>query len=278
MILYINCCVRSESRTDCLARAVLDKMGEYIELFLPNEKIKPLTEEMLNKRTSLLEAGNLNDHMFDHAHQFVKADKIVISAPFWDCSFPSLLKVYIENIYVVGIVSRYSSDGIPIYYAVKNRKLIPFPDDYLALPESFDLSPGDVISLDIRGKEDISLIAEQIQLFCRGLKIDNKTGMAAALCFEELAVNTIRFGFPKCKKHSCIDLRLVFTKDEMTMRLQDNCPMFDVERYLAQELSSADDKAGARLGLKIISGLVENISYVHSLENNNVIIRFQNYI
>ena len=33
------------------------------------------------------------------------ADKIVIAAPFWDMSFPSLLKVYIENIYTIGIVS-----------------------------------------------------------------------------------------------------------------------------------------------------------------------------
>ncbi len=114
MILYINCCVRSGSRTDRLARAVLDKIGKYTELYLPDEDIKPLTEEMLNKRTELLGSGIMNDHMFYYAHQFANADKIVISAPFWDGSFPSLLKVYIENIYAVGIVSRYSSDGMPI--------------------------------------------------------------------------------------------------------------------------------------------------------------------
>ena len=114
MILYINSCVRSDSRTDRLARAVLDKMGSYTELYLPDEDIMPLTEAALEKRTALLAAGSFDDPMFDYAHQFAEADKIVISAPFWDGSFPSKLKVYIENIYAVGIVSRYSPDGTPI--------------------------------------------------------------------------------------------------------------------------------------------------------------------
>jgi len=114
MILYVNCCVRKESRTDRLARAVLKKMGDYTELFLPAEDIKPLTEEMLEKRTELLEKSAFDDPMFRYARQFANADKIVISAPFWDGSFPSLLKVYIENIYVVGLVSRYGEDGMPV--------------------------------------------------------------------------------------------------------------------------------------------------------------------
>ncbi|MBR1751148.1 MAG: ATP-binding protein [Ruminococcus sp.] len=163
-----------------------------------------------------------------------------------------------------------------LFYAIKCKKPLPSPKDYLALPDSFDLSPGDVISLDIRDTEDIALVAEQIQLFCRGHKIDGKTGMKAALCFEELAVNIINFGFPKCKGQPGLDLRLVFAKDEMVMRLRDNCPMFDVERYIAQEIDGTAGSAELRLGLKMISGLAENISYVHSLENNNVIIRFPN--
>ena len=114
MVLYVNCCVRKESRTDRLARAVLEKMGEYTELYLPSEDIRPLTEEMLEKRTKLLESGQLDDPLFRYAKQFAEADKIAISAPFWDGSFPSLLKVYIENIYAVGIVSRYGADGIPV--------------------------------------------------------------------------------------------------------------------------------------------------------------------
>ena len=114
MILYINCCVRKESRTDRLARAILDKMGDYTELYLPDEDLKPLSKEALEKRTRLLEERRFDDTMLRYARQFAEADKIVISAPFWDGSFPSLLKIYIENIYAVGIVSSYSPQGIPI--------------------------------------------------------------------------------------------------------------------------------------------------------------------
>ena len=114
MILYINCCVRGESRTDKIARAVLDKLGgEYTELFLPDENLQPLSKEHLEKRTSLIENGDYSDNMFNLAKQFAGAKKIVISAPFWDLSFPSVLKLYIENIYVTGIVSKYNSDGTP---------------------------------------------------------------------------------------------------------------------------------------------------------------------
>ena len=112
MVLYINACVRKESRTDRIARAVLKKLGnEYTELYLPDENLQPLSEENLEKRTRLVEHGDYSDGMFDLSKQFAAADKIVIAAPYWDSSFPSVLKIYIENIYITGIISEYSPDG-----------------------------------------------------------------------------------------------------------------------------------------------------------------------
>ena len=114
MILYINACVRTDSRTDKIARALLDKLGgDYIEVYLPDKNLQPLSEEKLEKRTKLVELGDYSDSMFDMAKQFASADKIVISAPYWDSSFPSILKLYIENIYVTGIISEYAPDGSP---------------------------------------------------------------------------------------------------------------------------------------------------------------------
>lgn len=114
MILYINSCVRGDSRTDKIAKAVLGKLGgEYTELYLPDENLQPLSREKLEKRTELIEQGDYNNSMFRYAKQFAAADKIVISAPYWDLSFPAILKLYIENIYVTGIVSEYSENGMP---------------------------------------------------------------------------------------------------------------------------------------------------------------------
>ena len=114
MILYINACVRQDSRTDRIARALLDRLGgEYEELYLPALEIHPLDEEKLSRRTRLIESGNYDDPLFDYAKQFASADTVVIAAPYWDLSFPAVLKTYLENIYVIGIVSEYGADGIP---------------------------------------------------------------------------------------------------------------------------------------------------------------------
>ena len=114
MDLYINCCARDESRTDRLARAVMNKLGgDFEELQLYNENIVPLDKARLDKRTELLARGDYSDDMFRYAKQFAAADVIVISAPYWDLSFPSVLKVYIENIFAIGIVTDYDSNGKP---------------------------------------------------------------------------------------------------------------------------------------------------------------------
>ena len=114
MILYINACVRQDSRTDRIARALLDRLGgDYAELYLPDLDILPLDEVKLNRRTQLIERGQYDDPIFDCAKQFASADTIVIAAPYWDLSFPAILKTYLENIYVIGIVSEYDADGMP---------------------------------------------------------------------------------------------------------------------------------------------------------------------
>lgn len=127
MTLYVNCCAREDSRTELLARAVLENLGgDFEELDLYHEDLKPLTNEALKERTALLEAADYASPSFRYAKQFAGADVIVIAAPYWDLSFPSQLKVYIENIYVTGIVSAYDAAGIPqglcrakkLYYVV----------------------------------------------------------------------------------------------------------------------------------------------------------------
>lgn len=113
MTLYINCCPRINSRTDRLARALLKKLGEYEELRLYDEPIRAMDPQRLPHREELLDRGELDGEIFRYSHQFAAADRIVIAAPYWDLSFPAQLKIYIENIYATGIVTRYGADGRP---------------------------------------------------------------------------------------------------------------------------------------------------------------------
>ena len=121
MILFVNACVRKDSRTKRLANCLLGKLNDDIkEINLEKEKILPLTEESLNFRTKLIESGDFTNPLFNYAKDFAKADTIVIAAPFWDLSFPASLKCYIEAINILGITFGYSSDGVP--YGFCNAK------------------------------------------------------------------------------------------------------------------------------------------------------------
>jgi FMN-dependent NADH-azoreductase len=107
--------VRKDSRTNKLAQHALNKLqGNIEEINLDFEKIVPLYREQLELRDSLIKDKNYNHPMFEYAKQFANADIILMSAPYWDLSFPTILKTYIENINVNGITFSYSEKGYPV--------------------------------------------------------------------------------------------------------------------------------------------------------------------
>ena len=115
--LYIDCCIRGElSRTKQLGEAFLAELqrsGKHdIErLTLMDEPLVPLSNGFFWQREKLLEQGDLDHPRFRYAHQFQQAERIIIAAPFWDLSFPALLKIYIENLCVQGITFDCSETG-----------------------------------------------------------------------------------------------------------------------------------------------------------------------
>ena len=114
MILYINACVRKESRTKRLAECLLAKLDEpYTEVRPADIEFPATKEDYLLKRDQLIAAEAFSDPMFSLAHQFAAADRIVIAAPYWDLSFPAALKQYFEHINVTGVTFKYTPEGIP---------------------------------------------------------------------------------------------------------------------------------------------------------------------
>lgn len=183
-ILYINACCREISRTGELAQYLLSKLsGNVQEINLYEEKISPLNAKLLEDRDNLLQDGKTDDDMFAFARQFAEADTIVIAAPYWDLMFPSVLKVYLENITVCGVTFRYSDKGIPqslckatkLYYVTTAGGFIGdnnFGFDYVrALAKGFfDIENVSCLSaegLDIYGADvdDIMKKAKENMLF-----------------------------------------------------------------------------------------------------------------
>ncbi len=114
-ILFINACVRKNSRTKRLADTLLSKLGgEATEIDLEKEALAPLTQDELSRREALIAAGDYSDPMFRYAGLFAEADALVFAAPYWDLSFPSSVKVFIEHIAVRGLTFGYTDDGAPI--------------------------------------------------------------------------------------------------------------------------------------------------------------------
>lgn len=114
MILFINACVRKESRTYRLAKELLDSLDGVIkEVRLENVQFSVVDEDFINRRETLKNAGKYDDPMFSLGRDFADADTIVIAAPYYDLSFPAMLKQYFEQINVLGLTFTYSESGVP---------------------------------------------------------------------------------------------------------------------------------------------------------------------
>lgn len=115
-LLFVNCCIRKNSRTEKLCRRYLEELGKQEEFELQEINaakldIAPFDEEMLEQRERDIAQGRTDTDKYRLAHAFAAADMIVIGAPYWDCSFPSKLKVYFEHVCVAGITFDFNSDG-----------------------------------------------------------------------------------------------------------------------------------------------------------------------
>ncbi len=116
-LLFVNACIRENSRTEELCRQYLKKIeNEYqIEkVQLSRMNMKPFDAEMLKQREEDISQGKLGTEKYQMARQFAEADRIVIAAPYWDCLFPAILRIYLEHICVTGITFSYGENGMPV--------------------------------------------------------------------------------------------------------------------------------------------------------------------
>ena len=159
MILFINACVRTQSRTKKIAEKLLEKLDDKVaEVRLSEVKFPETNEEFLGKRDGFIAAGSFDDPYFDLAKQFAKADTIVIAAPYWDLSFPAVLKQYIEHINVLGITFAYSPEGIPIGLCKAKKLYYIMTAGGTYVPEEFGFGYIKALSQNFYGIKDVKLI------------------------------------------------------------------------------------------------------------------------
>ena len=84
MILYINACVRKDSRTRLLAEYLLTKMDDDVTEVKVHDLEYPKMEESFIDLRNAAAGNDPEAECLALARQFVSADTIVVAAPYWD--------------------------------------------------------------------------------------------------------------------------------------------------------------------------------------------------
>lgn len=120
-LIIIDSCMREESRT----RVILDAAKEVLAVRYDIETIdvnalalQAVTPEVLKERTE----GRVPENTVAVARKIASADRIVIAAPFWDMSFPAVLKAFFENMSLFNVT--FTDDGTTCTGLCKCRKLL----------------------------------------------------------------------------------------------------------------------------------------------------------
>lgn len=101
-LIIIDSCMRPESRTRKVldaAKAVLSSRYDIETIDVNAAGLSALTPETLAERS----AGKVPESTVRLARRIAAADRIVIAAPFWDMSFPAVLKAFFENMSLYGV-------------------------------------------------------------------------------------------------------------------------------------------------------------------------------
>ncbi|MDI3537362.1 MAG: FMN-dependent NADH-azoreductase [Eubacteriaceae bacterium] len=182
-LLLIDACIRGEqSRTRKICNALIKNLcdQEVYQLetvYLEKEQNQFLDASRLDLRTRLIEQNDFSDEIFAAAKKFAAADLIVVGAPYWDLSFPAVLKNYFELVSACGVTFCYGADGIPqglclaekLYYVTTSGGFIgdfDFGSDYVkGLCMLYGIKEVEIVKaegLDIEGLDEEATILQTI--------------------------------------------------------------------------------------------------------------------
>ena len=102
-LMVIDACMRDgDSRTRRILEPLVAELGKRYEIEtvrLDGGDYAAVGRKVLAERSS----GYVPEETVALARRLAGADRIVIAAPFWDMSFPAILKVFIENMSLYNI-------------------------------------------------------------------------------------------------------------------------------------------------------------------------------
>ena len=158
-----------------------------------------------------------------------------------------------------------------VLYACFMKKRFPRNmEDLLVIPDGFGVSEEERIDLNLTSMDEVVMVAERIQTFCKERGIDERRAYLAGLAMEEMAGNVIEHGFHKDNKKHSVDIRVAHKNDDVILRIKDDCVPFDPQDR--NKITAGDDLV-KNIGIRMIYQMSDDIDYQNILGLNVLTIR-----
>ena len=184
-VIVIDACMRDEaSRTRRILMPLVAELGKRYEIEairLDGEDYSAVGRKVLAERGN----GYVPAEIVATAKKIAAADRIVIAAPFWDMSYPAILKVFVENMSLFNITFR--DNGTYFEGLCKCQRLLYVTTRGMNVPTD---SPLDGATPYIRaisalwGLGEVSVVAAQNMDYSTDEEIEDKIATAVAQGLE----------------------------------------------------------------------------------------------
>ncbi|MBQ8160962.1 MAG: NAD(P)H-dependent oxidoreductase [Clostridia bacterium] len=122
-IVSVSACPREDrsrtrklqSRFEEAVERACEKEGKDVTILrhdLMTMDLRPIGTEELQLREKICDRMDWDTELVRPARELMRADLIVIGAPYWDFSFPSCLKVWVEHMMVRNLTFHYEGDRL----------------------------------------------------------------------------------------------------------------------------------------------------------------------
>lgn len=178
-LVYIDACIRDEdSRTKKIATPLIEKLNNKYDIttFVINDlKLDIVQKELIKKRLK----GDIPDYIINWTETIRDADRVVISAPFWDMSIPSSLKVFIELCSILNVT--FKSNNKTCYGNCKSKKVLYITTRGMDISTRDKLDQGtpylEALSF-LWGLGDVIVVSSQNMDYVDEKEIENKINIA----------------------------------------------------------------------------------------------------
>lgn len=141
--------------------------------------------------------------------------------------------------------------------------------DWLKLPETFGAGRDEFVEYTVSALSDVSGVSQSVIDFCIRRGTDRKKAYYAGLCAEEITGNILEHGSFRAG-HCHINIRVV-CKNELTIRVQDDCRQFDPRERMNMYTPENPEK---NIGLRMVARMATYVDYYNNAGINTLILKF----